>query len=96
MAIAMENPHLVDDLHIKNTIYKGFAIAMFECQRVYHVCIYIYRQIHMIIIINYNIIYIYIIPIIQFATPNMNNSTLQPCVKYRLKQLGVLMNGAVT
>ena len=50
----------------------------------------------MIIIINYNNIYIYIIPIIQFATPNMNNSTLQPCVKYRLKQLGVLMNGAVT
>ena len=48
----------------------------------------------MIIIINYN--NIYIIPIIQFATPNMNNSTLQPCVKYRLKQLGVLMNGAVT
>ena len=96
MAIAMENPHLVDDFPIKNTIYKGFAIAMFECQRVYHVCIYIYiyRQIHMIIIINYN--NIYIIPIIQFATPNMNNSTLQPCVKYRLKQLGVLMNGAVT
>ena len=42
MAIAMENPHLVDDLPIKNTIYKGFAIAMFEGQRVYHVCIYIY------------------------------------------------------
>ena len=31
--------------------------------------------------------YIYIIPIIEFATPNMNNGTLQPCIKYRLKQL---------
>ena len=33
--MAIENPPFIDDLPIKTSIYRGFSIATFDCQRVY-------------------------------------------------------------